>query len=408
MLACILKLWAQPAGFSADWCGVECSRGGSFAVKGSGNRRDGKEVPALLLISALLLLSRWSWIDAQDRTVVVLSSVLETPVLTPVVEGVTDEPRFVDTYIAGNPAFVVKPRGEGPYPAVFFVNGIVTQGRKLPEVRRLAEGLARAGYLVVVPDLPGLRWGEIRPETVHETAEVARAVSELPDARDGEVSMVGVSTGATLALLAAEREDVAGRTSVVAGVAPYTDVKTVLDIATTGHYENDGRLVRYEADPFLSGAITQSLVSMLPPSEDRETLLEELEEVDRLRPEFLTELRGMGAQASSVAELLANEDPRRFDELYAGLPDGVRANLEELSPLAGDERVSVPVELISGPQDKYFPVSESYAVWRIAPQARVTVTESLDHAELNFSFRELPAFLRINGFMVHSLREARM
>src|SRR5215216_8022684 len=211
---------------------------------------------ALLLISALLLLSRWSWIDAQARTVVVLSSVLETPVLTPVVEGVTDEPRFVDTSIAGNPAFVVKPRGEGPWPAVFFVNGVVTEGRKLPEVRRLAEGLARAGYLVVVPDLPGLRRGEIRPETVHETLEVARTISGRPDARDGTVGLVGVSTGATLSLLAAEREDVAGRTSVVAGVAPYTDVKTVLDIATTGHYENDGRLVRYEADPFLSGAIT--------------------------------------------------------------------------------------------------------------------------------------------------------
>src|SRR5215211_499801 len=257
--------------FSADWCGVECSRGGALRSKDRATGETGKRfrrflLLALLLISALLLLSRWSWIDAQARTVVVLSSVLETPVLTPVVEGVTDKPRFVDTYIAGNPAFVVKPRGEGPYPAVFFVNGIVTQGRKLPEVRRLAEGLARAGYLVVVPDLPGLRWGEIRPETVHETAEVARAVSELPDARDGEVSMVGVSTGATLALLAAEREDVAGRTSVVAGVAPYADVKTVLDIATTGHYKKDGRLVSYEADPFLAGAITQSLVSRCRPA----------------------------------------------------------------------------------------------------------------------------------------------
>ena len=302
----------------------------------------------------------------------------------------------------------MKPRGEGPWPALFFVNGVVTEGRRLPEVRQLAEGLARAGYLVVVPDLPGLRWGEIRPETVHETVEVARAVSELPDARDGEVGLIGVSTGATLALLAAEKEDLGGRVSVVAGIAPYTDVKTVLDIATTGYYRKDGRLVRYEADPFLSAAITQSLVSTLPPSEDRETLLEELEEVDRLRPRFLADLRGMGAEARSVAELLANKDPRRFDELYAGLPKRVRANLEELSPLAGDERVNVPVELISEPQDKYFPVSESYAIGRIAPQARVTVTEALDHAEPKSSLRDLPAFLRLNGFVVRSLREARL
>jgi pimeloyl-ACP methyl ester carboxylesterase len=378
----------------------------------AGNKGEGFRFRRLLLAASLLIVVlvglKWSWIDAQARAVVVLSSVLETPGLTPAVEAVTGEPRFVETSVAGNPAFVVKPKGEGPWPALFFVNGVVTDGRKLPEVRRVAEGLARAGYLVVVPDLPGLRWGEIRPDTVHETVEVARAASELPDARDGGVALVGVSTGATLALLAAEKEDVAKRVPVVAGVAPYADVQTVLGIATTGHYQEDGRLVRYEPDPFLAAAITQSLVSMLPASEDRETLLEELEEVDRLRPEFLTDLRGMGGEARSVAELLANEDPRRFDELYAGLPDGVRANLEELSPLAGDEQVSVPVELISGPHDKYFPASETYAIERIAPQARVTLTEALDHVEPNPSFRDLPAFLHVNGFVVRSLREARL
>jgi pimeloyl-ACP methyl ester carboxylesterase len=366
-------------------------------------------LPVSLLILVMLLVGlTWSWIDAQARTVVVLSSMLETPVLTPGVEVVTGEPRFLEASVAGNPALVVKPGGEGPWPALFFVNGVVTEGRNLPEVRRLAEGLARAGYLVVVPDLPGLRRGEIRPETVHETVEVARAVSELPDARDGGVGLVGVSTGATLALLAAENEDVAERVSVVIGVAPYADVKTVLHIATTGHYRKDGKLVPYEADPFLAGAITQSVVSTLPPSEDRETLLTELEEVDRLEPEFLADLRGMGAEARSVAELLANKDPRRFDELYEGLPDGVRANLEELSPLAGDERVSVPVELISEPQDRYFPLSETYAIERIAPQARVTVSEALDHAELDLASGDLPAILSLNSFMVRSLREARL
>jgi pimeloyl-ACP methyl ester carboxylesterase len=119
---------------------------------------------------------------------------------------------------------------------------------------------------VVVPDLPGLRRGEIRPETFHETVEVARAVSEVPDARDGGVGLVGVSTGATLALLAAEKEDVARHVSVVAGVAPYADVKTLLRIATTGHYQENGRLLSYEADPYVTGAITQSLVSTLPPA----------------------------------------------------------------------------------------------------------------------------------------------
>jgi len=56
-----------------------------------------------------------------------------------------------------------------------------------------------------------------------------------------------------------------------------------------------------------------------------------------------------------VTELLENRDPYRFDDLYAGLPDGVRTKMEELSPLAGERRISVPVGLISGPRDIVLP-----------------------------------------------------
>jgi pimeloyl-ACP methyl ester carboxylesterase len=360
------------------------------------------------LASVLFAVVNWSWIDAQVRAVIVLSPVLEAPVLTPVVEALTGEPRFEDASVAGNPALVAKPSGEGPWPAVFFVNGVVTEGRELPEVRRVAEGLARAGYLVVVPDLPGLRRGEIRPQTVHETLEVARAIAGRPDARDGGVGLIGVSTGASLALIAAGDAEMGERISVVAGVAPYTDVRTVLSTATTGHYRAaNGEMIPYEADPFLAGAITQSLVSTLPPSRDRDVLLDELERVDRLRPGFLADLREMGAEASSVAELLENRDPYRFDDLYAGLPDEVRAKMEQLSPLAADRRLDVPVELISGPHDKYFPVSESLEVVRIAPHARVTVSGALDHVELSASTRDFPDLLLIDAFVVRSLREAR-
>lgn len=365
----------------------------------------------LLAIAVVLIVVYWSWIEAQARAVVVLSSFLETPFLAPLVEGVTGEPGFEDDSVAGNPTLVVKPKGEGPWPALFFVNGAVREGRELPEVRRLAEGLARAGYLVVVPDLPGLTSDEITPETVSETIEVARAVSERPDVRDGRVGLVGVSTGATLALLAAKDPSLEGRVSVVAGVAPYADIRTILNIATTGHYWDGEDMVPYEPDSFLSYVVARSLVAALPPGNDRETLRSELHEVGRLDPDPLAGLRDrtlddLGPEARSVVELLANEDPKRFDELYGALPDGVREDLDKLSPLAGDGQIDAPVELASGPRDKYFPISESYALARIAPNLRVTVTRALDHAELSFSFRDIPAFLRMDGFVVRSLREA--
>ncbi|MBA3474487.1 MAG: alpha/beta hydrolase [Rubrobacter sp.] len=367
-------------------------------------------VLAFLAGAVALAAIYWSWIDAQARAAVVLSSVLETPVLTPAVEALTREPRVEDTVFAGKPALVAKPAGEGPWPAILFVNGTVPEGRAYPEVQNLARGLARAGYLVVVPDLPGLTTDEITEETVSSTAEMARAVADRPDARDGRVGLVGVSTGATLSLLAAENPDVGERASVVAGVAPYTDIRTVLAIATTGQYRQGEEYVSYDADPFLSYVIASSLLAALSSGEDRDELRAELEEVDRLDPNPLAGLRDrptgdLSPEARSVVELLANTDPERFDELYAALSPEIRAGMEELSPLAGDERISAPVELVSGARDKYFPVSESFALGRIATVHRVTVSEAIDHSEVSFS--DIPAFARLDGFVVRSLREAR-
>jgi pimeloyl-ACP methyl ester carboxylesterase len=367
-------------------------------------------VLAFLAGAVALAAVYWSWIDAQARAAVVLSSVLETPVLTPTVQALTREPRVKDTVFAGRPALVAKPAGEGPWPAILFVNGTVPEGRAYSEVQNLARRLARAGYLVVVPDLPGLTSDEITGETVSSTAEAARAVADRPDARNGRVGLVGVSTGATLSLLAAEDPDVGERVSVVAGIAPYTDIRTVLNIATTDHYREDGEYVPYDADPFLSYVIAKSLLAALPSGEDRDELRVELEEVDRLDPDPLAGFRARPTgdllpEARSVVELLANTDPERFDELYAALPPEIRAGMEELSPLAGDERISAPVELASGDRDKYFPVSESFALGSIATDHRVTVSEAIDHSEVGFS--DIPAFVKLDGFVVRSLREAR-
>ena len=356
----------------------------------------------------------WSWIDAQARAAVVIGSVLDAPVLTPATNAVSGEPRFTDATVAGNPALVVRPAGNGPWPAVFFVNGAVPEGRRLPEARRLAEGFARAGYLVVLPDLPGLMEDRIAPETVAETADVARAISERPDAANGEVSMVGVSTGATLALLAAEKPGLKGRVSLVAGVAPYSDIRTVLNVATTGYHKGeDGTFIRHDANPFLSYVVARSAIATLPSGGDRRDLWAEISSAGRESPNPLGGLRlrrteDLGPEASAVVALLANRDPARFDGLYEDLPDGTRKDLETLSPLDGSGRIVAPVEIVTGPEDKYFPASESRRLDEISRRLNVTVTPAIDHAELEVSPEDVPALAGFDAFVVRALREARI
>ena len=200
------------------------------------------------------------------------------------------------------------------------------------------------------------------------------------------------------------------RVSGVAGVAPYTDIHTVLNIATTGHYWDGENYAPYEANPFLSYVIARSMLAALPPGEDRYVLRAELGEVDRLDPNPLARLRerstgDLSPEARGVVELLASTDPERFDERYEALSPKIRMKMEKLSPLARDGQIVAPVELASGPRDKYFPVSESFAVQRIAADHRVTVSEAIDHSEVSFS--NIPAFARLDGFVVRSLYEAR-
>jgi len=253
----------------------------------------------------------------------------------------------------------------------------------------------------------------ITPKTVQETTQVAHKISTRSDTEGGKVALVGVSTGATLALLAAEDPALKGKVSVIAGVAPFSNIRTVLSVATTGHYRSDeGEMVRYEATPFLSYVVARSLVAALPPGEDRRTLSGELEKVGRENRHPLSDLRSrqtddLGPGAKSVVALLANRDPERFDALYAALPEEVRDDLEELSPLSGTGRVRAPVDLATGPHDKYFPPSESYGLKRVAPQRQVTVTGALDHAKLDVSPGDVPAFATFDGFVVRSLRAAR-
>jgi pimeloyl-ACP methyl ester carboxylesterase len=289
------------------------------------------------------------------------------------------------------------------------VNGATRRGRHHPNVQRLARGLARAGFLVAVPDLPGLPLGEITDRTVAATASVARAIAARSDVEDQRLTLVGVSVGTTLALLAAERPLLAGRVRLVAGFAPFTNLRKVIRLATTGLYAEGGRLVPYDADPYVLLAVARSLTAALR-GEDGQRLLTALEAVDDEADDPLAVLRtpppGLGAEARAVVALLTNEDPARFDALYAALSRRLRSGIRRLSPLFGAERLEARVDLASAPDDKYFPPAESRALAARAPDASVTVTRTLSHAVPEPSFRDLADLFRFDGFVVRVLHEA--
>jgi pimeloyl-ACP methyl ester carboxylesterase len=364
---------------------------------------------ALVLALAVSAFVYRSWLAAQGRTAVVLTAAVDVPVAAWALRVVTDEPRAEETALAGVPALLVRPGdGEGPWPALVFLNGATERGRHHPAVRRLADGLARAGYLVAVPDTTGLNVGEITLRTLRDSVAAVRAVDERPDTREGRAALAGVSVGTALALLVAEEPELVDTITLVAGIAPFAELRETIRLATTGRHLLDGRLVRYDPDPFVSLVVARSLAAGLPAGPGRDALREHLLAVDVDAPEPLAGLpAGLEGAAGTLVALLENDDPQRFDALYARLPATMREAIGELSPLARIERVGAPVELASAPHDKYFPLSDSQRLAAAAREGRLTVTETLDHAVPSASLSEVADLFRFYGFLARALRLAR-
>ena len=314
---------------------------------------------------------------------------------------------------AGVPASVYRLGRDRPRPALVFLNGVTARGRHHPDVRRLAEALARAGFLVAVPDPPGLADGRLAGETLDSTVSAIRAVADRPDALGGRVCLLGVSIGATLALLAAEDEELARRVTVVAGIAPYPDFLNAARLATTGHALEEGKLVRFRPPGFLGLVTARSLVGALPPSASRRALLDELERVPDDADDPLACFRSPDrepedAAARAVVAFLGNRDPERFDELYGGLPAELRAGIAQLSPVERAAALRAPVEIAVARNDKYLPPAEVQALAEAATgtTVRLTVTSTLSHADLRLRWQEVRDFLAFYGWVVRTIMAA--
>jgi len=348
--------------------------------------------------------------SASARTFVLLAIVLDVPLLARIVCALTPEPRVETLEIDGVPTELVLPAGDGRWPAFHFVNGAHPERRREPIVQRVTHGLARAGFVVALPDLPGLGVGELTPRTFDAARSVTQMLVDRPEVRDGRVALAGASAGAGIALVTAASPALADRISVVAAVVPFADIERLACLSTTSHYERDGDVRRYEVTALMRRVVARSLVAALPESDDRTALLDLLrsqdpDDVDAVR--CLSEPgRELGADARSVVSLLLNQDHERFHELYRALPPGIASRLRGLSPGEHAPAVRAPVEGIAPPDDPYFPLPEAETVVELVPRGRLTVTRVLDHTRPSFELSRVGDFVRFLGWVRRCLGAA--
>lgn len=345
---------------------------------------------------------------ATKRMLILLSGIFDLGVVGPAVRALTRAPRSESVTIDGVPVEFVTPAGRGPRPAFVFVNGAHPLRRREPIVQQVADGLGRAGFVVVVPDLPGLGEGELTPRTLEAAIRVVEWTARRDEVAGGRVALCGVSAGASVALLLAEQPELSDSIAMVASVCPFADLEKLICLATTRCYGDAGEAGTYDAAILLRRVVARSLLVTLPESAERTELLDRVGDVLRDDQDPLEGLHGLdveplGPDARAIVRLLTNEDPQRFRELYDALPASAGSLAATLSPLPGAPGVRARVELAVPPLDPYFPPGETESLAAALPNARLTVTGVLDHTRPTMSLANVPDLGRFCGFVLRGL-----
>jgi pimeloyl-ACP methyl ester carboxylesterase len=272
--------------------------------------------------------------------------------------------------------------------------------------------LAAAGHLAVVAEPAGLSIGELTPESVAQACAAVEGAASSPEARGDRVALVGVSGGATLSLLVAADPRVGQCVRRATALAPCCDLGEALRMVTTGGYRHRESLVPFATGDFFKLVIARSVVGWLSPGDDRSALRSHLLGLEDYGPNPLARLRAwsrreLGEDARALLDLVANEEPDRFDELVAALPEALRANVGLLSPVSHADRVAAPVELVVPRADKYLPLADGMAFAEACPTARLTVLDSLSHVVPTLSPTDLRGLAQLDAVLVRLFAGAR-
>ena len=240
------------------------------------------------------------------------------------------------------------------HPGIMIANGATAFGNDDPETRRLAEALARGGYLVMLPEFPFLkevRFDRAATDQMDAAFALLRASSET---RDRTVGAFGSSVGAGMLLAAAGSGAALARADYVVVLGTYYDMDTYLASVASGTQLRAGRLEPWSPDPVVRDKLPAAARDAMDTDADRAALRAALD---------------AGAYDVVLARLRA-------------LPASARARLEQVSPRSTWATLRPQVYWLHDANDRFEPIGEAEAAAAAPRGARLelTVSHLISHA----------------------------
>jgi acetyl esterase/lipase len=272
-------------------------------------------------------------------------------------------------------ADLYRPDDNDRHGAVLVVIGAAPRALEDEQVVRLAKSVARAGLVVMLPELEHLLADEMVPEEIDEVVAAFQYLRAQPFVDPERTGILGFSVGAGVGLVAASDPRINDDVALFGSFGGYYDLYDVITAATTETITNDGHQTRWEPDDKTLRVLRRSLIYYVDDPRDQDVLTRIfLEDDDSARQE----LGGLSPRSRAIFDILDNRDPARSAELFAALPPDYQAILRRLSPSAALHGLRAELIVMHDRHDRYIPYVESR---RLAEAARSSV--KVHYAEMD-------------------------
>lgn len=340
-----------------------------------------RQALVVLLVVAIAVLWRPALKPAGQAALLVGDIFSEQLVGTNFTRLVTPEPRVQETgdTFAGVTMRVTywRPGWGDRHPAIVIVPGATPRGNDEEAMRQFGHTLARAGYMVMLPEFPFMKEGRFDPQGTRQIDAAFARARDLPDTQGRTVGAFGVSVGAGMMLVAAGREPAISQAAFLAILGSYYDIDTYLASVISRVQRSGGELVPWEPSQEAKDRLPPAAVDILPEAHREE-----------------------GRRAL---------EPGSYDEVLRrmrALPPAARTVYDSVSPETVWALIRPPIYWIHDPLDTYEPLAEAEAA-KAAPRSgrmilvvprllQHTIPADLKGSETLFIARELWSLLSLS------------
>lgn len=248
-------------------------------------------------------------------------------------------------------------------------HGVIDTGKDDPRLRRFAEILCRAGFVVLIPDFQGMRSFRISPTDIEEIQNAFEHFSQMENyVLKESCGLFGFSYGAGPTIIAACQQKIRDKVRFVVSFGGYYDLKNVLSYIGTGYFEFGGQ--RYFRPPQEYGkwVFLANNLDLVRSAKDR-SILQEIVKV-KLKDERVAidhYLEKLGKEGQDVLALLSHKDPKQTEAIIKRLPLSIQRDLEALAVSAALPNLKADIILAHGEDDDLIPFTETLRLAQAVP-----------------------------------------